>query len=149
MARSLFVMQPASDDPEDARVVVTCAKNNDSDHKPRVALELQDGGFHPVDNFDWEKFDDGGTTQREPKVQERHIMEVFDGGRIRLTHKSAAEKLQAMAGVKHTAAYDALKVQGGRFSHLLVKDPETRLLGLKPESADWADSEADPPDGLD
>lgn len=44
---------------------------------------------------------------------------------------------QQIAKVGHSTAYDALKLKGGRFSHLLIKDPATGLLSLKlPEDAE-------------
>ena len=41
-----------------------------------------------------------------------------------------------MAGVGRTAAYDALKVIGGRFSALLVRDAETHGISFKATELD-------------
>lgn len=43
----------------------------------------------------------------------------------------AAEQLQSLADVGRSAAYDALKVIGGWFSALLIRDPETHCICIK------------------
>ncbi|MBI3869294.1 MAG: AAA family ATPase [Verrucomicrobia bacterium] len=121
VARCVFVMQPASDDTEDNRVVVTCAKNNDGGMGPRTAWTREAGlEFLPVAGFSWEAFDKG-SSKREAKVQEHHIREVFEDGRSWLTQKEAASHLMEMAGIGRSAAYDALKVVEGRFSQMLTR----------------------------
>ena len=55
--RTVFVMQAASDDVTDNRVVWTCCKNNDGELGSRSAWERRDGLFVPNDFFDWEAFD--------------------------------------------------------------------------------------------
>lgn len=58
--RSVFVMQAASDDTEDDRIVWTCCKNNDGKVGARSAWVRQNGLFSPVEDFDWEAFDEQG-----------------------------------------------------------------------------------------
>lgn len=125
VARSVTVMQPAADDPEDDRVVVTCAKNNDGELGPRTAWRRGAGMFERVQEFDWEAFDNG-TPKHEPKVKEEHLRELFENGRQSRTLKNAAEELQTIANVGRSAAYEALKLEGGRYSHLLKAVPESR-----------------------
>lgn len=55
--RCVFVMQSASDDVNEARVVWTCCKNNDGQLGPRSAWERRNGLFAPVKDFDWEAWD--------------------------------------------------------------------------------------------
>src|SRR5262249_35308545 len=55
--RSAFVMQAASDDTTDNRIVWTCCKNNDGELGARSAWERRNGLFVPVPGFDWESFD--------------------------------------------------------------------------------------------
>lgn len=100
VARSVLVMQPASDDTEDSRVVVTPAKNNDGKLGPRTAWERSEAWFDPVPTLDFEAFDSGGFKPKVAKVTEDHIRKLF-------------------ANSGRRAAYDALKLEGGRFSHLL------------------------------
>jgi len=54
--RSVFVIQPASDDPKDNRVVWTCCKNNDGEMGSPSAWERGNGAFTAVEDFDWEAF---------------------------------------------------------------------------------------------
>jgi hypothetical protein len=55
--RTVFVMQAASDDVTDNRVVWTCCKNNDGELGARSAWERRNGLFVPVEFFDWDAFD--------------------------------------------------------------------------------------------
>ena len=129
MARSVMVMQPATDDTEDARVVFTPAKNNDGELGARTVWARKAGWFEPVTDFDLEEFDGAGG-RREPKVREEHLRDVFEDGRRWLALKTAAEELQERAEVGRSAAYDALKIEGGRFSNLLMKNSDG-LIGLR------------------
>ena len=127
--RSVFVVQPGSDDTEDRRVVVTCCKNNNGQLGERTVWERRNGLFAPVETFDWEAFDGGGSKTPKKAVTEAHIREVFEYGDARLLLKEAAEKLQEVASVGRTVAYNALKTEGGEFSRILHKR-EDRTLGL-------------------
>jgi hypothetical protein len=55
--RCVFVMQSASDDVNETRVVWTCCKNNDGQNGPRSAWERRNGLFVPVKDFDWDAWD--------------------------------------------------------------------------------------------
>ena len=132
MARSVLVMQPASDDTLDNRVVLTPAKNNDGELGARTAWARNAGWFEPVADFDFKKFDGTGGAAHEPKVQEDHLRELFEDGRRWIALKTAAGELAGLAVVRRTAAYDALKVENGRFSTLLIKRPDG-LIGLRTE----------------
>jgi hypothetical protein len=99
---------------------VTPAKNNDGELGKRSAWERCEGGFVPVEDFDWTQYDEGDTKPRESKVREEHVRRVFDGGRVWLDKAEAARTLQSIAEVGRTAAYDALKTHGGRFSEILT-----------------------------
>lgn len=131
VARSVLVMQPATDDTEDARVVMTCSKNNDGQLGGRSVWERRDGAlFVPVPDFDFEAYDSGGT-KREAKVREEHLRELFEDGRRWLSHNHAAKELQTLADVGRSAAYEALKIVGGRFSNILIRDSEKNLISVQ------------------
>jgi hypothetical protein len=135
-ARSVFIIQPASDDLTDRRVVFTPSKCNDSETVvDRSAWELKNGLFVPVTDFNFEEFDSEGT-KREPKVNEGHIRKLFENGRNKMKKSRAAECLEEIADVKRSAAYEALKLEGGRFSHLLLEDPDTGLIGLTSDESE-------------
>lgn len=137
VARSVFVMQPGSDDTQDARVVVTCSKNNDGDLGARSAWERRAGMFAPVKDFDWEAFDNGGASHREPMVKEEHIRQAFGLGLAPLKVGDAVAKLREIAKIGRSTAYEALKTgDGGRFAHMLVRQQGTDLLSLRPQNAD-------------
>jgi hypothetical protein len=59
--RCAWVMQAASDDTEDGRILWTCCKNNDGEMGPRSAWIRQNGLFTPIEDFEWEDFDSNGT----------------------------------------------------------------------------------------
>ena len=87
------------------------------------------GLFAPVETFDSEAFDGGGNKTPKKAVTEAHIREVLEDGDARLLRKEAAEKLQEVASVGRTVAYNALKTEGGEFSRILHKR-EDRTLAL-------------------
>lgn len=127
--RSALILQPASDDVEETRVVVTPAKNNDGELGRRSAWERCDGAFNPCPDFDWEEYDEGATkAPREAKVQPEHLRAVFAGDPW-LDRSEAARRLMELAGVGRTAAYDALKPIGGRYSDIL-RLREDKQIGL-------------------
>ena len=140
MARSVMVMQPASDDTEDARVVLTPAKNNDGELGARTAWLRKAGWFEPVTDINFDEFDGGDGGQREPKVREEHLRDIFEEGRRWLVQKVATDELMERAEVKRSAAYEALKVVGGRFSNFLTKRDDG-LIGMRATNHTEVDQE--------
>ncbi|MSU50389.1 MAG: hypothetical protein EXS37_15110 [Opitutus sp.] len=126
--RSVFIIQPATDDTDDGRIVFTVAKNNNGQLGKRSVWERRNGLFSPVEDFNWDTFDGGGKSPKK-EVTEAHIREVFENSNARLLLKSAAEKLQEVADVGRTVAYEALKIEGGEFSRLLCRR-EDKTIGL-------------------
>jgi hypothetical protein len=116
--RSVFVLQPASDDTKDNRVVITPAKNDDGDFGERSAWERANGPFTTAEEFDGELYDQGGGWKpKEAKVKPEHLRELFaNGGLWRETAEAAK---QTIAKVGRTAAYEALKITEGRYSDML------------------------------
>ncbi len=128
--RSAMILQSASDNMEDDRVVFSAVKNNDGKSIKPTAWERRDGGFFEVKDFDWEEFDAGGGGRKKgPSVTEEHLRKLFDDGAVWLPQKEAAEKLMGIAEVGRSTAYDALKTVGGRFSALLRRR-EDGAIGL-------------------
>jgi hypothetical protein len=119
--RCVFVMQLASDDPQDNRVVWTCCKNNDGELGARSAWERRNGLFAPVHNFDWDTFDNPRSDERVT-ITADDIAEVFDSGEKQLTRAEAAKALQTLTGAGRTACYMALKVNGRFAGHLCEAD---------------------------
>lgn len=118
--RSVFIMQAASDDPEDKRVVWTCCKNNDGELGKRSAWERGNGLFVPVHNFDWNTFDGDGERRRTVSLDD--LDALFEGGKRRIARNTAVAELMDLTKLAKTACYSALK-PGGKFgNNLSVQD---------------------------
>lgn len=115
--RAAFVMQAASDDPEDPRIVWTCAKNNDGELGSRSAWKRGNGLFLPVRDFDWDTFDGKGWDSRV-SIGEEQMAEIFDQGRKALPKADAAKKLGELTGASRASCYAALMTDG-RFASRL------------------------------
>ena len=111
VARAAFVMQAATDDTTDNRIVWTCFKNNDGEKGPRTAWRRENGIFSPCHDFDWTEFDKGPEHPRQA-VNRLHVSAVFSGGYERMPRAEAAKKLMAEAGCSKSTAYDALATNG-------------------------------------
>jgi len=109
--RTVFVMQSASDDTQDNRIVWTCCKNNDGELGERSAWERRNGLFAPVYEFDWDAFDN---PQRDDRVTitEGDLAKIFEDGQKQLTKAEAVKALQTLTGGGRTACYTALKLDG-------------------------------------
>jgi hypothetical protein len=125
--RTVFIMQAASDDTEDKRVVWTCCKNNDGELGTRSAWERRNGLFVPAADFDWKTFDGDGDKRRTVSLDD--LDALFEGGKRQLARSAAVEQLMEQTQLKHTACYQALKADG-KFSQHLVE--QNGLLNFKP-----------------
>jgi hypothetical protein len=123
--RSVFIMQLASDDPEDDRIVWTCCKNNDGKEGPRSPWHRRNGLFQPCSEFDWAAFDatDG---QKRHTVTKADMEKLFEGGKRRLERSDAVKKLVTATQLRRTACYEAFRVDG-RFAGNLEEDSEGLL----------------------
>src|SRR5260370_18804407 len=112
--RCVFVMQLASDDPQDSRIVWTCCKNNDGELGARSAWERRNGLFASVSDFDWDTFDN-------PR-DERVSITLEDMATIfcekQLPRTEAVKALQTLTEPGRTACYNALKLDGRFAAHL-------------------------------
>jgi hypothetical protein len=115
IARSVFVLQAASDDSVDNRRVWTCCKNNDGPEGERSAWELRDGGlFAPVADFDWQEFDD--RYEKDAKgITEAHVREAFHDGNRELSRSELVLELMTLSGAKRTTCYKAIE-KGGKLA---------------------------------
>lgn len=121
-SRSIIFLGRVSDELKERRVVAAVLKcsNSGETEGRKIALEL--GAAHTLEelsDFNWDEWEQGGAT-KGPKaraVTGDHIRELFGHGETWLPQAEAAEKLQEIADVGRSAAYDALKYYG----HLIVK----------------------------
>lgn len=118
--RCVWVMQAASDAPEDNRVVWTCCKNNDGELGGRSAWVRCNGLFAPVSDFDWDEFDNPSKGGDRVTITESHMRTVFENGARELKRADAAKALEAEPiGAGRSAAYSALELDGRFASHLV------------------------------
>jgi DnaB-like helicase N terminal domain/AAA domain len=116
--RTVFVMQAASDNTTDNRIVWTCCKNNDGELGARSAWERRNGLFTPVTDFDWDTFDAPEKDSRE-LITETDVREVLEHGA--LTKAEAAKQLESNTGAHRTSCYRALRPDGRFGRHLHVE----------------------------
>lgn len=105
--RTVFVMQSASDDPEDDRVVWTCCKNNDGELGQRTAWQRRNGLFAPVVDFGWTEFDNPSGTENH-KVSVQEVAETIGAGN-RVAYSRLAESVAEQRGVSERTAKEAIK----------------------------------------
>jgi hypothetical protein len=145
-ARAVFILQPATDDTDDARTVFTVTKNNNGHFGLRGAWTRHTWFFEEVPEFDWDEYD-AGHAKQEPKVKEEHVRALFKDEPWR-PRSEAAKQLMQLTGCGRSAAYDALK-WNGRFRELLVEHPTHQdWVGLRSgaESGAKADAETEESD---
>lgn len=102
--RSAFVLEAASNDPEDDRIVWTCCKNNDGEEGGRSAWHRRNGLFAPASDFDWQSFDkpDGQSI----KSSADKALEIANEGFH--TRSELVSKLEVRFSLKKSAAYSAI-----------------------------------------
>ena len=113
--RTVFVMQSASDDTTDNRIVWTCCKNNDGELGARSAWERRNGLFAPVQDFDWDAFDAPEKDRRE-LISESDVRAVLQGRS--LSPAEAAKELESQTAAHRVTCYRALKPNGRFGRHL-------------------------------
>jgi hypothetical protein len=116
--RSVFIMQAASDEPTDNRVVWTCCKNNDGAMGERSVWERGNGLFTRVADFDWDTFDGDG--EKRCTVSLEDLETLFNGGKRQLARQLAVEELMELTGLGKSACYAVFKPDG-RFGPNLVE----------------------------
>jgi len=123
--RSVFVMEHASPDPQDERIVWTCAKNNNGQLGKPSAWRRRNGQFESVPDFEWKEFHNPASGKQR-KITSETMSQVFEDGAMELTRSEAVAKLKDL-GFGQTAAYDALNTKNGRFAMNLEERPEGNL----------------------
>jgi hypothetical protein len=124
-ARSVFILEPASPDPDDYRVVWTVAKNNDGHEGSSSAWYRQNGLFAPCDDFDLEEFFAGNECTRE-KITKDAMREALGSG---ATKGTAVKNLKRLTHCGDSAAYVALSPKG-RFKGMIDETPEGLLIWI-------------------
>lgn len=99
--RAVWVLQAASSDVEDGRVVWTCCKNNDGELGPRSAWIRKNGLFEPLTDFEWESFDAAGM----PKISWADIPGILREDCCgSISRRTAVDRIMAK-GIPQPTAY--------------------------------------------
>ncbi len=130
--RAAFVLQAASDDTERKEFVFCCCKNNNGELGKATAWKREGVNFvGPLENFNWDEFNNGSTGGgKNAKIEEHHLEEIFDHGRVWLSKAAAAKALQTLTGTGHSAIYAALDTQKGRFAGVLKVNPANGYISI-------------------
>ena len=122
--RTVFIMQSATDETTESRVLWHCCKNNDGELGVSSVWERGNGLFKPVTDFDWSELN--GSGEGSAVITEEDLATLFEHGRRRLARSQAVRDLIEQTGCKRSAAYNALKLNG-RFAARLVEDANELL----------------------
>jgi hypothetical protein len=105
-SRFVLVMERANPtDPQDNRVVVTCAKNNDSPEAPRSCHRRGKATFEEVLDFDWSEYDEGAKSAARSTYTLSDVVDLLKPGE----DVSSAEWKQRAAtslGISQSRFYD-------------------------------------------
>ena len=115
--RSAFVIQHASDDPEETRVVFTCCKNNDGPLGEPSAWIRGNGLFQPAEDFGWDEFNSPGEKRRVVTTEDLEAVFAPEEGEAEwqmLPKGIAKSRLMEHTRLGSSACYAALDV-GGKF----------------------------------
>ena len=104
-ARTVWILEPASSDPEDDRVVLTNCKANDADELSTTAWHRKNGLFAQCEEFNFDEFFSGTSKPKGISLDDvREVIESAQG--IRKADLVAA--IMDTTGKKKSAAYSAL-----------------------------------------
>jgi len=126
-ARTVFVLQPGSDDADDDHVVFDCAKSNNEVPLPASAWHRTNVEFAPAPDFDIEEWLAGDEEGRKT-VNEETMSEIFHKHGPTISRKEFKAHL-AQYGFAQSTAYRVLKLDG-QFKDRLW-ETQTGRLGWK------------------
>ena len=127
--RCVFVMVRATEEETDDRVVFCNPKNNDGSLITRTAWRRTSTGYHPLEEFDWEEFENASSKGERKTITLAHLREVFEDGGKTLELTDAATALAELSGVSEHSVYNAI-AEKGRFATHLARSG--RLISFKP-----------------
>jgi CheY-like chemotaxis protein len=118
-ARTVFVFQPASLDPQDQRVIMDVGKCNNGAPLPMSAWQRSMGAFRPLPDFDFKAWMNPVQGEKPKSICREILYAVFGNGEeVLLTKSQAVAKLKEL-GFSPATAYRALDLEGGPFRHCL------------------------------
>ena len=116
-ARTVFIVQAASNSMSDDRIIFEVAKANDckpewlAEYGTRTAWFRRDGEFPPCDDFDWQQWDNPGNEERRT-VTEEMLREVLADEPDGLKAWEIAKRIAEKFGVGKSTAARAIE-EGG------------------------------------
>ena len=119
-ARTAFMLQGATDDITDARVIFDCGKCNNGQPLPMSAWMRCNGAFLALPAFDFDEWL-SPAEESNKKITEDVMKKLFDGNR-KVLKKILAKELMDL-GHSSASAYRALE-EKGKFGPLLSTDAE-------------------------
>jgi hypothetical protein len=130
--RAAFILQAATEDTEDERVVFTCCKNNNGPLGGRSAWRRRNGLFEELSDVDWSAYDGGKSGGHGNELITPEVMaNVFDQGREFLAKAAAVAALMEQAGCSKSAAYNAVDKAKSRFRERLEVEPIAGKIGWR------------------
>ncbi|MFT5108925.1 MAG: hypothetical protein ACI9UA_004570 [Pseudoalteromonas tetraodonis] len=106
VARSVFAIEPATPDPEDDRVVVTCCKNNDGREGEATAWHRRNGLFASCADFDWDEFYADESSGPKGSITADQVKDAIGSGGV--TKSAAAKSLESATGKSRSSCFAAL-----------------------------------------
>jgi hypothetical protein len=100
MPRCVFVMQSASDDVAEDRIVWTCCKNNDGELGDRSAWIRCNGLFDPVSDFDWDAWNNDG---QAVKIGVEMIPKIIEENGGAVARDILRDKIEGKGASRRTA----------------------------------------------
>jgi hypothetical protein len=117
--RCIWVIVRGSQDENDDVVVVFNPKNSNGENRERSAWRRRNGLFEPIDDFDWDEFDE--SSEGRQTITKEDVKAALKG--MRMFRKEAVQALMEHAGFKERACYTALK-RNGRFGAYLGEEKD-------------------------
>lgn len=116
--RCVFILEPATADTEDDRVVLTCAKNNNGELGTASAWHRRNGLFEPCEGFDWEDYYNPAGGEGRRRIALEDLAALFEEGERTIKKSEAVRLLKDASGFGRTACYKALELDGEFGEHL-------------------------------
>lgn len=116
-ARTAFVLQPASSDHDDDRVIFDCGKSNNDVPLPMSCWFRRNGEFQPCPDFDFDQWLSGDDAGRKV-ISEAMMADLFRKHGPAIEKPDMVKLLTQAEGFSQATAYRALRLDGKFADHL-------------------------------
>jgi hypothetical protein len=111
-ARSVFILESASTDTTDDRLVFTCCKCNDGEAGPRTAWHRRNGLFAPCPDFEWDEFGQPELNQRTITMDDMRRAVGVSG----VSKAQVARTLMSETGKGKSTVYRTIQTYSGNLT---------------------------------